>query len=115
MSVLRRRLAKLSDKDIAEIKGADYAAIMEGLDRSGMSGAAEEFRSRCRAFLAFCVIKAKVLDANPLYGYRRQRDTRADRLARAAPRPSPIRYGTRHGVAGGNPCDLPASFSSTWR
>jgi integrase len=83
MSLLRQRLKKHADKDIAELRGADYAAIIESLDRAGLNGAAEEFRSRCRAFLAFCMTKAKVIDANPLYGYRRQRATRADRLAKA--------------------------------
>ncbi|WP_417433388.1 tyrosine-type recombinase/integrase [Hoeflea sp.] len=84
MSLLRRRLKKHYEKDIAEMKGADFAAIIESLERSGMPGAAEEFRSRCRAFLAFCHTKAKVIDANPLYGFRRQRATRSDRLAKAA-------------------------------
>ncbi|MCO5139944.1 MULTISPECIES: integrase family protein [unclassified Shinella] len=82
MNLLRKRLKKHSDKDIAELKGADFGAIMEGLEQSGLAGAAEEFRSRCRAFLAFCMTKAKVIDHNPLYGYRRQRATRADRLAK---------------------------------
>nr|WP_031215818.1 tyrosine-type recombinase/integrase [Mesorhizobium sp. LSHC424B00] len=82
MSLLRRRLKKHAEKDIAELKGTDFAAIVETLERTGMQGAADEFRSRCRAFLAFCQVKAKVIDANPLYGYRRQRATRSDRLAK---------------------------------
>ncbi|KEQ07503.1 hypothetical protein GV67_22370 [Pseudorhizobium pelagicum] len=82
MSLLRRRLKKHAERDIKELKGADYAAVIEGLERKGLPGAAEEFRSRCRAFLAFCMTKAKVIDANPLYGFRRQRATRADRLAK---------------------------------
>ncbi|MER8536065.1 tyrosine-type recombinase/integrase [Mesorhizobium sp. M1005] len=81
MSLLRRRLKKHADKDIAELKGTDFAAVIEALERAGMQGAADEFRSRCRAFLAFCQVKAKVIDTNPLYGYRRQRATRSDRLA----------------------------------
>ncbi|CDX62887.1 conserved hypothetical protein [Mesorhizobium plurifarium] len=82
MSLLRRRLKKHADKDIAELKGTDFAAIIEALERAGMQGAADEFRSRCRAFLAFCQVKAKVINTNPLYGYRRQRATRSDRLAK---------------------------------
>lgn len=82
MNLLRRELKKYADRDIAELKGADYASVIESLERRGLSGAAEEFRSRCRAFLAFCMMKAKVIDANPLYGFRRQRATRADRLAK---------------------------------
>ena len=76
MSLLRRRLKKHAERDIKELKGADYAAVIEGLERKGLPGAAEEFRSRCRAFLAFCMTKAKVIDANPLYGFRRQRATK---------------------------------------
>lgn len=82
MNLLRRELKKYADRDIAELKGADYASVIESLERKGLGGAAEEFRSRCRAFLAFCMTKAKVIDANPLYGFRRQRATRADRLAK---------------------------------
>lgn len=80
MSALRRRLRKHLAKDIATLRGADYAAIIESLHNSGQPGAAEEFRTRCRAFLSFCQVKAKVVDHNPLYGFRRQRATRADRL-----------------------------------
>lgn len=82
VSVLRRRLKPHLAKDIAELRGTDYAAIVEKLERAGMPGAAEAFRSRCRAFLTWCVVKAKVLDANPLFGHRKERATRADRLAR---------------------------------
>ncbi|MER8374410.1 integrase family protein [Mesorhizobium sp. M1406] len=82
LSVLRRRLKKHAEKDIAQLKGTDFAAIIEALERAGMQGAADEFRSRCRAFLAFCQVKAKVIDSNPLYGYRRQRATRSDRLTK---------------------------------
>ncbi len=82
MNLLRRGLKKHADKDIASLKGADYAAVIEALERSGLPGAAEEFRSRCRAFLAFCMTKAKVIDANPLYGFRRQRATRSDKLSK---------------------------------
>lgn len=82
MSLLRRRLKKHASKDIADLKGADYAAIVEALERTGQAGAAEEFRTRCRAFLAFCQVKAKVIENNPLFGFRRQRATRADRLTK---------------------------------
>ncbi|QPC90003.1 integrase arm-type DNA-binding domain-containing protein [Mesorhizobium sp. INR15] len=82
LSVLRRRLKKHAEKDIAQLKGTDFATIIEALERAGMQGAADEFRSRCRAFLAFCQVKAKVIDSNPLYGYRRQRATRSDRLTK---------------------------------
>ncbi|MBL8577762.1 MAG: integrase family protein [Mesorhizobium sp.] len=83
MSTLRRRLKKHFAKDIATLRGADFAAIIEGLHNDGKPGAAEEFRSRCRAFLSFCQVKAKVIEHNPLFGFRRQRATRADRLKKA--------------------------------
>ena len=82
MSTLRRGLAKHRDKDIGDLRGVDYAAVVDGINRAGKNGAAEDFRSRCRAFLSWCTFAVKVIDANPLLGYRRQRATRADRLAK---------------------------------
>jgi integrase len=82
MSLLRRRLKPHSEKDIAELRGSDYVAVIEKLERAMMPGAADEFRTRCRAFLSWCHVEAKVIDHNPLFGYRRQKATRADRLAK---------------------------------
>ncbi len=82
LSILRRGLKRHLDKDIGDLKGVDYVAIMDGLERSGLPGAADAFRSRCRAFLTFCMVRAKVIDANPLLGFRRERATRSDRLAK---------------------------------
>jgi integrase len=82
MSVLRRRLKKFANADIADLKGSDFAGVAESLERDNLPGAATEFRARCKAFLAFCHQKRKVIDANPLYGYRKERATRADRLAK---------------------------------
>ncbi|PSC06725.1 hypothetical protein SLNSH_02715 [Alsobacter soli] len=83
MSGLRSRLVKHMQADIAELKGADLAGIIERLESAGKAGAAQDFRSRVRAFLAFAVTKAKVIEQNPLAGYRKQRATRADRVAKA--------------------------------
>ena len=79
---LRSRLARLKDRDITLVTGADLAVVMEQLEKTGRRGAAEDFRSKCRAFLTYCVVKAKVLPANPLAGHRKERATRADLVAR---------------------------------
>jgi integrase len=83
MAGLRARLKPHASKDIGDVSGADLARVMEGLERAGQAGAAEDFRSRCRAFLTWCVVKAKVIATNPLAGHRRERATRADRIAKA--------------------------------
>jgi integrase len=83
ISGLRARLAPHRNRDIREVTGADLAAIIEALEKAGKSGAAEDFRSRCRAFLTWCVTKAKVIEASPLAGFRRERATRAHRVAKA--------------------------------
>ncbi|WPP04233.1 site-specific integrase [Methylocella tundrae] len=63
------------------MSGADLWAIIEALQKVGKEGAAEDFRSRARAFFTWCV-KSKALDANPLLGYRKERSTRADRISK---------------------------------
>lgn len=83
MSGLRARLARHLHADIGELRGADLAGIIERLESTGKPGAAQDFRSRVRAFLAYAVTKAKVIEQNPLEGYRKQRATRADRVAKA--------------------------------
>jgi integrase len=83
MAGLRNRFKGFSAGDIRDLSGADLASIIEKLERAGQSGAAEDFRSRCRAFLSWCVVKAKVINANPLAGFRKERATRADKIAKA--------------------------------
>ena len=68
------------DRDIKDVKGTDLAAITERLENDGLAGAASAFRSRCRAFLSWCLATAKVIDENPSFGQRRERPTRADKL-----------------------------------
>jgi integrase len=79
---LRTKMKPLLARDIQSITGAELATIIEGLEKKGRHGSAQDFRSRCRAFLTWCVVKAKVIEANPLAGYRKERATRADRLAK---------------------------------
>jgi integrase len=83
MTGLRSRLKGFQAGDIRDLSGADLASIIEKLERAGQDGAAEDFRSRCRAFLSWCVVKAKVINANPLAGFRKERATRADKIAKA--------------------------------
>ena len=80
---LKTRLRRYANDDIQELTGGKLAEICEKLASGGRLGAAEDFRSRCRAFLSWCLVKAKVIEFNPLAGYRRERATRADRIARA--------------------------------
>jgi len=82
MSLLRRRLAAHLSKDVREMKGSDFAAIIKRLEREGQNGAADAFRSRCRTFLGWCVFEQKVLDSNPLAGYQKGRGTRQEKLAK---------------------------------
>ncbi|HSI42026.1 MAG TPA: integrase family protein [Xanthobacteraceae bacterium] len=83
ISGLRAKMSHLLRHDIREITGADLAAVIEALEKAGRSGAAQDFRSRCRAFLSWCVAKAKVLSVNPLAGFRKERATRVDRILKA--------------------------------
>jgi integrase len=83
MAGLKARLAGHLHQDINDVSGADLAGIIEKLEDAGRAGAAQDFRSRARAFFAFAVTKAKVAAANPLAGYRREQATRADKVAKA--------------------------------
>jgi integrase len=80
LSLLRRRLAGLGKRDIGTVKAWEYAAIIERLDRQGYRSAGSMFRTRCSTFLNWCTFDARALEANPLAGYRRGRDTRAERV-----------------------------------
>jgi integrase len=77
---LRTKMRALLSRDIREITGADLAQIIESYEQAGQPGAGQGFRARCRTFLGWCVAKAKVLDTNPLAGFRKERATRADRI-----------------------------------
>ncbi|SFP31463.1 tyrosine-type recombinase/integrase [Tranquillimonas alkanivorans] len=82
LSLLRRRLAPLAARDLAEVKGWELAELIEKLDKEGRGSAASTFRTRCNTFLNWCAFEARVIDSNPLAGYRRRRDTRAERVAK---------------------------------
>ncbi|KQQ48788.1 hypothetical protein ASF58_05920 [Methylobacterium sp. Leaf125] len=81
--MLRSRMAPLLNRDVSTITGAEFAKITDAIREKGLHGAAAHFRTLCRAFLTWCVADAKVLPVNPLAGHRKERATRADRLAKA--------------------------------
>ncbi|MDJ1464736.1 site-specific integrase [Nitratireductor sp. GZWM139] len=83
MSLLRRRLRPFLARDIAGVKGWELAELIERLDTASNGRGGSDFRSRCNPFLNWCVFDARVLDVNPLAGYRRGRDTRQERVSRA--------------------------------
>lgn len=80
---LRAKMASLLQRDVREITGADLALIVERLEQAGQHGAAQDFRSRARAFFQWAMVKARILKVNPFAGLRKERTTRADRIAKA--------------------------------
>jgi integrase len=83
MSGLRAKMKSLLPRDVREITSVELAAIVERLEKAEQSGAAQDFRSRSRAFFTWCMTKPRVLTSNPFLGIRKERSTRADRLAKA--------------------------------
>lgn len=79
----RTKMAPFLGRDIADITGAELARIIEQMEAAGKPGGAKNFRSRARAFFGWAVTKAHVLDVNPLAGHRKERATRADKIAKA--------------------------------
>ncbi|GLT12067.1 site-specific integrase [Sulfitobacter porphyrae] len=82
LSLLRRRLKPLLRRDIASVKAWEYAEIIERLDLATGGTGGATFRTRCSTFLNWATFDARVLETNPLAGYRRKRDTRQERVAR---------------------------------
>jgi integrase len=79
-SALRRNLGHLAHRDISEIDRRDFVDAIEKLEREGKPGAAEDFRKHLRAFLNR-QLSLGVLKVDPMAGYRRARDTKADKIA----------------------------------
>lgn len=82
LSLLRRRLGPVLHRELADVKGWEFAELIEGIAKDGRASAADTFRTRCTTFLNWCAFDARVIDANPLAGYRRRRDTRAERAGK---------------------------------
>lgn len=83
LSLLRRRLSRVRGRDIADLKGWELAEMIERLDTEPGGSKGSTFRARLNTFLNWCAFDARVIDANPLAGYRRRRDTRAERIAKS--------------------------------
>jgi site-specific recombinase XerC len=81
ISSLSRGLQRHHSKPIAELSRAACVAEIDAIEASGRPGAAQDFRKHCSAFLNWCVSQGH-LPASPLGGYRRPRQTRAQRLTR---------------------------------
>lgn len=81
MATLRNRMAGLLKREIATVTGAELAEIIAGVEAAGKPGAAKDFRTVSRAFFGWALSDARVVAVNPLAGYRKQRSTRADKVA----------------------------------
>ena len=81
MSSLRRNLHRHRHSTIATLDRLALLAHVDEIEASGKPGAAQDFRKHAGAFLNWAVSQGH-LTASPLAGYRRPRQTRAERLAR---------------------------------
>lgn len=80
MSLLRRNLKSMFNRDIKSIAGSELAQIRDRLIEQNTPGAANEFWSKTRAFFSWCMNKAKVPEAHPTFAYRLEKPTREDKL-----------------------------------
>lgn len=94
MSTLRTNLAPFRHTAIADLTRLNLVGIIDGLEASGRSGAAQYFRAKVAAFLNFAADKGYI-PVSPLAGFRRERLTRAQR----AKRPQRA-YATRESLSG---------------
>jgi integrase len=78
-STLRRNLDHLKHRDLADVNRVEFADVIDGLERQGKPGAAEDFRKHLRTFLNR-QLNLGVLKVDPMAGYRRARDTKADKI-----------------------------------
>jgi len=81
MSTLRRNMQALRNRDVQTIAGSEIVEIRNKLTADGLPGAAENFFSRCRAFFSWCVSTEKVIETNPIYAHRKEKRTRAAKIA----------------------------------
>jgi integrase len=82
MSLLRRQLARpLGNVELAALTRNDLVKRISAVEASGRPGAAQELRKVAAVFLGWCADYGFVT-ASPLAGWRQQRKTKAQRLAR---------------------------------
>ena len=82
LSSLRSKLKPLLSRDIRTLTAADFAVEISKIEAAGKMGAAKGLRTHARAFLSWCAADQHVLGSNPLMGHRKERATRADKVAR---------------------------------
>jgi len=80
LSSLRRGLARLMAKDIADLTRQDLVSAIAALDDAGRPGAAGDLRKHSRTLCEWAVSRG-LASANVMAGLRRQPQTRAERLA----------------------------------
>ncbi len=80
MASLRRGLNRHRHSSVSSVTRAICVAEIEKLEVAGRPGAAQDFRKHVTTFLNWCVTQGH-LSASPMAGYRRPRQTRAQRLA----------------------------------
>lgn len=85
LSALRRRLLAeppegLGDVAVADLDRPAIMAIVTKLEAAGLTGAARSLRQKAATFLNWAADRGHI-QANPLAGMRRERSTRAQRLA----------------------------------
>jgi integrase len=79
MSTLRRGLAPYLSREIDKLTRADIVKQIEGLEASGLPGAANDLRKHSRSLLEWSVGQG-LAPFNVMAGLRRPRATRAERL-----------------------------------
>jgi hypothetical protein len=82
VNVIRRGLKPFLNHDVKALEGSELVDIVDKIAASGQRGAADDFRSRCRAFLSWCRDNKKVIKTNPLLEHRIEKPTRAQKLKR---------------------------------
>lgn len=112
LSGLRRGLARLMSKDVAEIERRDYVAAITAIEDQGKPGAAADLRKFIHTFCEWCVGRGFV-QANVMGGLRQAKQTRAERVAAGAKRARALDDGEI--VAVWNACDGRGSFGNIVR
>lgn len=79
MSTLRRGLASLMNRDIAELTRADFVEKIDAVFDSGRKGAAADLRKHCRSLCEWAV-SSGIAPYNVLAGLRMPKMTRAQRM-----------------------------------
>ncbi|WP_171208896.1 MULTISPECIES: site-specific integrase [unclassified Ruegeria] len=80
MQSLRKNLHPHRARPIGDLSRLDLTAIIDSIEKSGRPGAAAYFRKNATGFLNYATDKGHI-PVSPLSGYRRPRQTRAQRLS----------------------------------